>query len=222
MPAGNFSLPGQFTSFNRQFKASHYYGSHLCFHICKFSCPGYVSEPVKKSKPVCTAPRSNFQNTSEEVIMKKLARALRLSVAVAVIFCAMTALMAEETQNREMPVIDQLCQNFAFQSENADHDPFRPLITKKVIEPVKIERQPEPVPQKEVAKVIPPLKLAVTGICGNDNVREAVIQFENDEHIVRPGQVVNGKFKVVDIENGRVVVYSIGEARRATFALNEN
>jgi len=134
----------------------------------------------------------------------------------------MTALMAEESQNNEVAAIDRLCQNFVFQGENANHDPFRPLITKKVIEPVKIERQPEPVPQKEVAKVIPPLKLTVTGICGNDSVREAVIQFENDELVVRPGQVVNGKFKVVDIENGRVVVYSIGEARRATFALAEN
>ncbi len=154
--------------------------------------------------------------------MKKFASALRLSVAVAVIFCTMTALMAEESQNNETAVIDQLCQSFTFQGENAAHDPFKPLITKKVVEPVKIERQPEPVPQKEVKKVIPPLKLTVTGICGNENFREAVIQFENDEHIVRPGQVVNGKFKVVDIENGRVVVYSIGEARRATFALNEN
>jgi len=154
--------------------------------------------------------------------MKKFASALRLSVAVAVIFCTMTALMAEESQSNEAAVIDQLCQSFTFQSENAAHDPFRPLITKKVVEPVKIERQPEPAPQKEVKKAIPPLKLTVTGICGNENVREAVIQFENDEHIVRPGQVVNGKFKVVDIENGRVVVYSIGEARRATFALNEN
>jgi hypothetical protein len=33
---------------------------------------------------------------------------------------------------------------------------------------------------------------------------------------------VNGKFKVVDIDDGKVVVYSIGEARRATFVLNEN
>jgi len=154
--------------------------------------------------------------------MKKFARALRLSVAVAVIFCAMTALMAEESQNSEVAVIDQLCQNFTFQGENAGHDPFRPLITKKVVEPLKIERQVEPAPQKEVKKIIPPLELKVTGICGNENVREAVIQFENDEHIVRPGQVVNGKLKVVDIENGRVVVYSIREARRAAFALNEN
>ncbi len=154
--------------------------------------------------------------------MKKFAGILRLSLTVAVIFCAVTALVAEEGQNSEIAVIDQLCQSFTFQGENAAHDPFRPIITKKVAGPVKIERQPEPVPQKEVAKVIPPLKLTVTGICGNDSVREAVVQFENDEHIVRPGQVVNGKFKVVDIENGRVVVYSIGEARRATFALNEN
>jgi len=154
--------------------------------------------------------------------MKQFARVLRLSVAVAVIFCAMNALMAEESQNDEIAVIDQLCQNFAFQSESADHNPFRPLITKKVVEPVKIERLPEPVSQKAIKKAIPPLKLTVTGICGNDSVREAVVQFENDEHIVRPGQVVNGKFKVIDIENGRVVVYSIGEARRATFVLAEN
>ncbi len=154
--------------------------------------------------------------------MKKFARALRLFVAVAVMFCAMTALLADESQNSEIAIIDQLCQSFAFQSENADHDPFRPVITRKVVAPVIIERLPEPAPKKEAKKIIPPLKLTVTGICGNDSIREAIIQFENDEHIVKPGQIVNGKLKVVDIESGRVVVYSIGEARRATFVLNEN
>ena len=154
--------------------------------------------------------------------MKKFTRTLKLSIAVAVFFFAMTALMAEEEQNNEVAVIDRLCQNFAFQGENASHDPFRPVITKKSVIPVKIEPQPEPAPKKEIEKSIPPLKLTVSGICGTDSVREAVIQFENNEHIVRPGQVVNGKFKVVDIDNSKVVVYSIGESRRATFVLNEN
>lgn len=154
--------------------------------------------------------------------MIKLAKALKVFAAVSVFFFSMTALMAEESQNNETATIDQLCQDFAFTGEVANHDPFKPVITKKVIELVKIERQPESTTPKEVKKAIPPLKLTVTGICGNDVVREAIVKFENDEHVVKPGQVVNGKFKVVDIDNGKVVVYSIGEARRATFVLNEN
>ncbi|MDD3148341.1 MAG: hypothetical protein PHD82_13685, partial [Candidatus Riflebacteria bacterium] len=147
---------------------------------------------------------------------------LKVVLVISVFFGSMTALMADENQNDETATISQLCQNFAFTGETANHDPFKPIVTKKVIELVKIERQPESTPPKEVKKVIPPLKLTVTGICGNDVVREAVVKFENDEHVVKTGQVVNGKFKVVDIDDGKVVVYSIGEARRATFVLNEN
>ena len=150
------------------------------------------------------------------------ARFLKVFVAVSVFFFSMTALMAEESQNNEIATIDQLCQNFAFKGEIANHDPFKPVITKKVIELIKIKRPPEPVPTKEVKKTIPPIKLTVTGICGNDVVREAIVRFENDEHVIKPGQIVNGKFKVVDIDSSKVVVYSIGEARRATFVLNEN
>ncbi|HNX75366.1 MAG TPA: hypothetical protein PLM07_10860 [Candidatus Rifleibacterium sp.] len=154
--------------------------------------------------------------------MIKLAKALKVFVALSALIFSMNTLMAEESQNNETATIDQLCHDFAFTGEIASHDPFKPVITKKVIELVKIERQPEFAPPKEVKKVIPPLKLTVTGICGNDLAREAIVKFENDEHIVKPGQVVNGKFKVVDIDSGKVVVYSIGEARRATFVLSEN
>lgn len=154
--------------------------------------------------------------------MINFARALKTAVIAAVIFFPVMALMADEGRDSESEIINQLSENFSFNSEVANHDPFKPVITRKVIELAKIERQPEPAPVKEIEKPLPPLQLKVTGICGNEGIREAIVQFENDEHVVKTGQVVNGKFKVVDIDSTRVVVYSIKEARRATFALTEN
>ena len=154
--------------------------------------------------------------------MIKFSKTLKVIVAASVIFFSATALMAEKSQSSESETIDQLCHNFAFNEEIASHDPFKPVVTKKVIVPVKIERQPEIVSDKIVEKTAPSLKLKVFGICGNDGVREAVVQFENDEHVIKSGQVVNGKFKVVAIDANKVVIYSIREARRATFALAEN
>ncbi|MBU1107869.1 MAG: hypothetical protein KKB51_14440, partial [Candidatus Riflebacteria bacterium] len=81
----------------------------------------------------------------------------------------------------------------------AIHDPFKPVIVKKVIDLIKIERPPknESSNETKIEEIIPPLKLEVTGICGNDGLRQAIVQFENDEHIVETGQVIDGKFKVV-------------------------
>ena len=99
-------------------------------------------------------------------------------------------------------------------------DPFKPMLVKKLITYVK------PVPQIETKKiiknetpVIKPLKLKVTGICGNSAKRQAVIQFDSREYLVDEGQVVLNKFKVVKIKNDKLVVFSLKEDRRRTFAL---
>ncbi len=154
--------------------------------------------------------------------MKKLARLLTV-VVIGIFVLAAAGVNAEPGQNSESDTINQLASEFTFAGEVADHDPFKPVIVKKVIEPIKIDRkhlEPPPVEQKK--EVIPPLKLRVTGICGNEGLRQAIIQFENDEYIVENGQVIDGKFKVVDVNADKLVVYSIRESRRATFQLEAN
>lgn len=151
--------------------------------------------------------------------MKKLARLLTVVVIGVFVFAA-TTINAETVENSESDTISQLAGEFTFTGEVANHDPFKPVIVKKVIEPIQIDRTrlvPPPVKQKK--EVIPPLKLKVTGICGNDGIRQAIIQFENDEYIVENGQVIDGKFKVVDVTSDKLVVYSIREERRTSFPI---
>lgn len=152
--------------------------------------------------------------------MKKLARLL--TVVVIGVFVFVTANVSAETvQNSESDTISQLASEFAFPGEVANHDPFKPVIVKKVIDLIKIDRnvKVEPPVTEPKKEVVPPLKLKVTGICGNDGLRQAIIQFENDEYIVENGQVIDGKFKVVDVTSDKLVVYSIREERRSSFPI---
>lgn len=104
-----------------------------------------------------------------------------------------------------------------------NRDPFRPKIKKEVILPPKKDEVAPPQKQendkREVKKVIPPLKIFVKGIVGNEGIRYAVIDFENEERTVVKDQIVEGKFKVVDIYSDRIVVYSNAEERRYTFKI---
>lgn len=104
-----------------------------------------------------------------------------------------------------------------------NRDPFRPKIKKEVILPPKKDEDAPPQKQendkREVKKVIPPLKIFVKGIVGNEGIRYAVIDFENEERTVVKDQIVEGKFKVVDIYSDRIVVYSNAEERRYTFKI---
>ena len=101
-------------------------------------------------------------------------------------------------------------------------DPFRPKIEKEVVlppsRPITPPQPPKPKPEQE-RKVIPPLKIFVKGIVGNEGIRYAVINFENEERTIVKDQIVEGKFKVVDIYSDRIVVYSNAEQRRYTFKI---
>lgn len=101
-------------------------------------------------------------------------------------------------------------------------DPFRPKIKKEVVlpppGPITPPQPPKPDPKKE-KKIIPPLKIFVKGIVGNEGIRYAVIDFEKEERTVVKDQIVDGKFKVVDIYSDRIVVYSNAEQRRYTFKI---
>ena len=103
-------------------------------------------------------------------------------------------------------------------------DPFRPAIKKEVIKiPPKPVEPPKNSGSKDTKIVTPPppppLKIYVKGIVGNEGSRYAVIDFEKDEKTVVKDQVVDGKFKVIDIYADRLVVYSNNEKRRYTFKI---
>ena len=102
-------------------------------------------------------------------------------------------------------------------------DPFR-LAIKKDVMPIP-ERRPvnvKPVdktPAKPVTPPPPPIKIFVKGIVGNEGSRLAIVEFEKEEMTITKDQIVEGKFKVVDIYADRVVVYSNKEQRRHTFKI---
>lgn len=88
----------------------------------------------------------------------------------------------------------------------------------------KLESRPKmtnPIKKPERNDPIPPLKVVVKGIVGDEEKRSAVIEFEEKEITVVKDQVVDGKFKVIDIYPDRLVVYSFKELRRHTYKLNK-
>ncbi len=65
----------------------------------------------------------------------------------------------------------------------------------------------------------PPIRVFVSGIIGNDACRNALIMFNNRLYSVQKDQVIEGRFKVVDILQDRLVIYSNSEKMRRTFPL---
>ncbi|GAB4276162.1 MAG: hypothetical protein Kow0029_17910 [Candidatus Rifleibacteriota bacterium] len=121
----------------------------------------------------------------------------------------------------EIEQVDALANKYTFAPENPKKDPFKPLVEKKVVLPP--VRTVKPVTPQRYSKPKPPpikpIKLIVSGIVGNEGSRLAVVKFENNEITITKDQVVDGKFKVVDILPDRVVIYSNKEQRRHTFKI---
>jgi len=117
--------------------------------------------------------------------------------------------------------IDMLASNHKFSPANTSKDPFKPLVQKKVVLPPvappppsgnKSNAPPPPPPPK-------PINLFVSGICGNESERLAMIVFENKPYVIQKDMVVDGKFKVVDVLPDRIVIYSNKEQMRRTFPI---
>ncbi|HEY9070342.1 MAG TPA: hypothetical protein VIV61_08780 [Candidatus Ozemobacteraceae bacterium] len=122
---------------------------------------------------------------------------------------------ADETEG-----IAALAQEHSFAPANSEKDPFKPLVTKPA--PPKQEESVTPPPATqavEIKPVIQPLQIRVTGICGNDDERLAMIEYKQKSYVVFKEMTVDGSFKVVDILSDNVVVYSIQEQMRRTFPI---
>lgn len=155
--------------------------------------------------------------------MKKHLNGINILVIV-IILCSGAYCANAASNNSEVDTIALLAEQNAFMIDQPGHDPFKPIISKKEIKSVRTElpKKMEKAAQEPAKIAIEPLMLKVTGICGNDNVREAVINHKNEEFTVKAGQTINGIFKIVDISNEKVVVYAIKEARRHSFTLAPN
>lgn len=128
---------------------------------------------------------------------------------------------ADAPKMSEQEQVDALINKYTFATENPKKDPFKPIVEKKVVLPPVRTVQPVSRPQdnKPAPPPVKPIRLFVTGIVGNEGQRLAVVKFENNELTVTKDQIVEGKFKVVDILSDRVVIYSNKEQRRHTFKI---
>lgn len=155
--------------------------------------------------------------------MKKHLNAINILI-LAVFFCSGACYASETSNINEVETITLLAEQNTFMTDQPGHDPFKPIITKKEIKLTRVElpEKFEKVVKDPPVIKIEPLTLKVTGICGNDALRQAVIKHKNEEFTVKSGQTINGIFKIVDITDEKVVVFAIKEARRHSFALTPN
>ena len=120
----------------------------------------------------------------------------------------------------ENAVIETITPDTEFAVVAAAKDPFKPLVIKKVITYKKpIKHKKKSTITKPLTKIIQPLKLKITGICGNSDKRQVVLQYKNKEYTLDTGEKVKNKFKVMNINDNKITVYSISESRRRTFKL---
>lgn len=106
-----------------------------------------------------------------------------------------------------------------------DKDPFFPLVNKPEKPPVE-KRPVKPLSNtaaatKPVEVQIPDIELKVVCIVGNDTKRMALIEFEGKTDEYFKGDTKDGGFKIVDISNDTVTVYSLRKRRQRTFKLPE-
>ncbi|MEW6710985.1 MAG: hypothetical protein AB1403_14255 [Candidatus Riflebacteria bacterium] len=104
-------------------------------------------------------------------------------------------------------------------SESADRftlDPFKPLIRKKetIIKKVKEDKPSEIKIEKKEEKPFRLPEITITGICGNDKLRQAIMLVDKNEVCVSKDQIVDGIFKIIEIENDSVTIYSFKNQQR--------
>ena len=132
--------------------------------------------------------------------------------------------LVQRTEKEWVEFIMSKCNNEPFSPFVSSKDPFKPIVEKKVIAPPqrvqpKVVKTAPTTPQVPKAPPIKPIKVFVSGIVGNDDQRLAIIKFENNDYTVTKDQIVDGKFKVVDIQSDRITVYSNKEQRRHSFKI---
>ncbi len=124
---------------------------------------------------------------------------------------------AEAAHEDPLAKLDTVMTTSQFTPQNPGKDPFKPLVQKKPQQVVVVQQQTEKKPEPKPEPSIPPIKVTVLGICGNESERLAMITFDNKFLTVGKGQDVDGKFKVVEINTDQLVIFSNREKIRRSF-----
>jgi hypothetical protein len=125
--------------------------------------------------------------------------------------------------NTETNIVEDLAQKNSFFTDNPDHDPFKALISKpkiKMPEPINLSKSKNHEKKQLKKEIIKPLNIKITGICGNEKQRQAIIVYENKEMLVEAGNKIDNKFEIIEISPEQIVVYSINETRRKVFKIS--
>ena len=102
-----------------------------------------------------------------------------------------------------------------------EKDPFFPLVIKpkRPKRPDKPPRTPPRVGPTPIVPQIPPIQIKVICIIGNSGRRMALIQFNGKVKEYWKGDSESGAFKIVEITNRSVVIYSLRKHRQRSFDL---
>lgn len=151
----------------------------------------------------------------------KMGKVNLITVMFFVVFAANTV-WADTPHSSESEIVTIIANENLFLAEVPGHDPFKPVIGKRIAI-IKIEK-PTKLKEKEQSKTnsvaVEPLQVNVTGICGNDQIRQALIKLGNLEYTLVAGDMVEGKFSVVEVKPEEVVLYSVKESKRKVFKLS--
>lgn len=107
---------------------------------------------------------------------------------------------------------------------NPDKDPFKPLIVRERAKPAVDRSANAPMKKAEataVTEVVQEIDMNIMMIVGNEERRLAMVDFQGQLKELRKDDNVPGFFKVVEVKDDEVVVYSHKTKRRRTFKLKQ-
>lgn len=107
---------------------------------------------------------------------------------------------------------------------NPDKDPFRPLIVRERAKRAVDRTSAAPVKKADAAPVktvVQEIDMNVMMIVGNEERRMAMVEFQGQLKELRKDDNVPGFFKVVEVKDDEVVVYSHKTKRRRAFKIKQ-
>jgi len=97
-------------------------------------------------------------------------------------------------------------------TEKPYYDFFKKLIEKP--RPRKRQRVRRKVVKKQQKVVVPPLQIQILGISGEEGARVAIINFKGRQMLIEEGDEKKGEFKVIRIDEGKLVFLHTKAQRR--------
>ncbi len=100
-----------------------------------------------------------------------------------------------------------------------DKDPFFPIVFQKPKQVRRPTKQVGKIDKRPVPEVVPEINLNVLCIVGNAGKRMALLEFQGTPQEMAAGDEVEGNFKIMEIKEDAVEIYSYRTRRRKTFKI---